>query len=40
MEAVLSPYLQGWERGDLLLDLIQKMMEWDPKLRISPQEVL
>jgi dual specificity tyrosine-phosphorylation-regulated kinase 2/3/4 len=36
----VSEFLEGWEHSDLLYDLLNRMLKWDPLKRISPAEIL
>lgn len=39
-EGTIGKYVSRYENGKELLDLLQGMLQWDPKLRISPLDIL
>ena len=40
LEFVVGDYIGEWEKTNELFNLLQRMLQWDPKLRISPAEIL
>ena len=39
-QEIISDYLEDWNEPELLFDLLVRILQWDPNLRISPKEIL
>lgn len=40
LESVIGEYISQWENANELFNLLDGMLQWDPKMRISPTEIL